>query len=283
MSFFNYNGKILKSDIPVIGPDSRTFRYGDGLFETMKWEQGIIRFKKDHFERLWKGMQLLKFDFPKQFTPSGLAQQIDDLISKNKYKEFVRIRLQVFRGEGGLYDCKNNAPNYLIQVWQLDKDALQWNENGLVAGVYRDTRKICDGISNVKHCNYMPYVLAAIHAKQQRWNDAIILNEKKRICDTTVANIFIVKNNIIATPSLDEGCVEGIMRKNILLFLQKSKKWKIVEKRITEKELLYAEEVFVTNAIHNFRWIKQIDTKKYHCKKCIEIFAELRSIYAQNP
>ena len=135
MSYFNFNGKICKEGTAVVGPDSRALRYGDGIFETMKFKNESIIFEDEHFARLWKGMALLQFDIPKHFTPLLLLQQIKELIKKNELAGIVRIRLQVFRGNGGLYDLDNNFPNYTIQVWQLPGNAITWNSTGLVMGI----------------------------------------------------------------------------------------------------------------------------------------------------
>jgi len=272
MSYFNFNGKICKEETPIIGPSNRGLRYGDGLFETMKYEEGAIFFEDEHFARLWKGMLFLQFDIPKNFTPLLLLQQIKALIKKNGLSGMVRIRLQVFRGSGGLYDAKNNLPNYIIQVWQLPNQHI--NSNGLVIGIYKETRKTCDTISNLKHSNYLPYVLAALQAKKEKWNDAIVLNEKYRVCDTTMANIFLIKEDIIYTPSLQEGCVAGIMRKNILQQLALNG-WQIKETAITEEEIKNADEVFLSNAIYNIRWVKQIEEVQYQNTNFQKIYGQL--------
>ena len=87
MSFFNYNGKLLAADTPVISINNRGLRYGDGLFETMKLLNGNLIFANEHFARLWKGMQLLQFDLPKYFTPEKLQDDIAVLVKKISTKK----------------------------------------------------------------------------------------------------------------------------------------------------------------------------------------------------
>jgi branched-chain amino acid aminotransferase len=274
MNYFNFNGKIFKQDTPIISPDNRGLRYGDGLFETMKCVNNVIHFEDEHFARLWKGMQVLQFDILKHFTPSNLVQQIQELIQKNNLHGNIRVRMQVFRGDGGLYDVKNNFPNYVIQIEQLPENNGELNNNGLIAGIYRDVKKSFDAISNLKHSNYLPYVLAAIQAKKEKWNDAILLNTASNICDSTIANIFIIKDGIIKTPSLQEGCVAGVMRRNILKQLSAAG-WQIQETAITEKELMGADEVFLSNAIYNIRWVKQIDEVEFNNTSTQKIYTQL--------
>ncbi|HMI79616.1 MAG TPA: aminotransferase class IV, partial [Ferruginibacter sp.] len=221
MEYFNFNGKIYPNGSAVIGENNRGLRYGDGLFETMKSVHGQVHFIDEHFARLWRGMGLLQFNIPKLFSPDLLEEQILALVKKNMHHKTARIRLTVFRGNGGLYDDIDHKPNYLIQTWALPDDSGSWNSNGLVLGIYNDVKKSCDILSNLKHNNFLPYTMAALFAKKQKWNDAVLLNDSGRICDTTIANIFLIKDEIIHTPSLTEGCIAGIMRKNILQHLAK--------------------------------------------------------------
>jgi len=262
MDYFNFNGKMYPGGSLVVGADNRGLRYGDGLFETMKMKSGKIIFEDEHFARLWKGLNVLQFDIPKHFSAGKLQKEIGLLANKNKHQAAARIRLNVFRGDGGLYDAKNHVPNFIIQSWLLPEGNGEWNSNGLVMGIYEDAKKSCDILSNLKHNNYLPYVMAALAAKKEKWNDAILLNTHGRICDTTIANIFIIKDKVVYTPSLSEGCVAGIMRKSVIRHLLNTNH-ELVEKDINTETLLTADEVFLTNSIYNLRWVQRIGDSIY--------------------
>ena len=272
MNYFNYNGKLFINGTPVIGADNRGLRYGDGLFETMKMLNSELIFEDEHFARLWRGLNVLQFDISKHFKVEKLSGEIKLLAKKNGHEKAARIRLSIIRGDGGLYDAKNHSPGYIIQTWPLAAGSGEWNSNGLVVGIYKEAKKSCDILSNLKHNNYLPYVLAALQAKKEKWNDAILLNTNGRICDTTIANIFIVKNNAVFTPSLSEGCVAGIMRKMIIMNLLKSN-WQVVEKEMSVDELLNADEVFVTNSMYNIRWVQRIYENTFNNVVTQKIFA----------
>ncbi len=257
MEFVNYNGKLVAAATPVIGADSRGLRFGDGIFETMKIKDGRLILSNEHFARLWKGMQVLQFVLPKHFCPEQLEEEIMTLAKKNQHHRAARVRITIFRGNGGLYDAIDHRPNYIIQTWALPEGNGEWNSNGLVLGIYTSVKKSCDILSNLKHNNYLPYVMAALEAKKEKWNDAVILNSHGRICDTTIANIFYIKNEVVYTPALSEGCVAGIMRKFLMEALQAAAV-ECVEKVITVEEILQADEVFLTNSIYNMRWVSHI-------------------------
>lgn len=276
MENFIYNGKLYKEESAIVSASNRGLRFGDGLFETIKSINGQLQFVDEHFARLWKGMQVLQFNIRKHFTPEILEDEITGLLNKNGHLKISRVRITVFRGDGGLYDAINHTPNYLIQTWQLPDEAGTWNSNGLILGIYNEVKKSCDILSNLKHNNFLPYVMAAFFAKKQKWNDAIILNTEGRLCDTTIANIFLIKDEVIYTPKLTEGCVAGVMRKNIINKLIAAN-YKVLEAALTADDLLAADEVFLTNSIYNIRWVQQIDDKKYANTQTQNIYASVFS------
>lgn len=274
MAYFNFNGKVLEEKTNIVGPDNRGLRYGDGLFETIRYKNEQLVLADEHFARLWKGMNLLQFEIPKHLNSELLESDIFHLLKKNNHKN-ARIRLAVIRGNGGLYDPFNHNAQYIIQSWPLPDHTDQLNENGLQLCIYRDAQKSIDKFSTCKHNNYLPYFMGAMFAKEQHCNDAIILNQQLNICDTTIANIFIIKDGNISTPALQEGCVAGIMRSFIITELKKNK-YPVVEKAISEDELMDADEVFLTNSIFNLRWVAGIKQKSYQHKLTTEIYSMLR-------
>jgi len=272
MNHFIFNGKIYQLTDPVIGPGNRGLRYGDGLFETMKMVNGNILQQADHFERLWQGLHVLQFEMPRLFTQGSLITAIRSLARKNNHENMARIRLNIFRGEGGLYDAVNNTPNYIIETWTLAEENGRWNSNGLVAGIFEDAKKSCDMLSNIKHNNYLLYVLAALKSKQEKWNDAIVLNQFGRIADTTIANIFFVKDEMVFTSALGEGCVAGTMRKALINHLEQNN-IALKEMAVTVEDILNADEVFFTNSIYNIRWVRQIGNTVYENDLTQKIYA----------
>jgi len=276
MEYFNYNGKIFEESKTVIGVNSRGLRYGDGLFETIKSSRGELLFAAAHFERLWNGLACLQFKIPLHLTRARLQNEIIQLLEKNGHHKLARVRLTFFRGNGGLFDEINHHPDYLIQTWALPDNAGQWNSNGLTLGIYNAAKKSRDRFSNLKHNNFLPYVMAALHAKKEKWNDALVLNDAGRICDSSIANIFLVKDEVISTVSLDEACIAGVMRKNILKLFSENNV-KVQEAAISVEELLDADEVFLTNSIFNIRWVQTIGNKKYSSRYTQKIYSDILS------
>src|SRR5664279_1498152 len=101
--FFIYNDKFYPEGAPVISSGNRSLRYGDGLFETMRMVKGKILNREFHFERLFCGLALLQFEFSKTLSGGFFEKKINELVTKNKNTGSARIRLMLFRGDGGIF------------------------------------------------------------------------------------------------------------------------------------------------------------------------------------
>ena len=270
MNYVCFNGNLQSSDGRVLPASNRGYRYGDGLFETMKLIRGNILLEQLHFNRLFAGLDLLKMKLPGMFTAERLKSDIISLCRKNKCEELARVRLSVSRGTGGLYDETGKA-EYLIEAWPLDETMNRLNENGLVAGIFPGARKSCDQYSGLKSASFLTYVMAALFAKEQKWNDCFVLNTAGNIADSTIANLFIVKNGQISTPALSEGGVAGVMRKYLLTALREDGRV-VTETMISPADLLDADEVFLTNAIRGIRWVGRSGDTTYSNELTVKLY-----------
>lgn len=262
MLYLNYNGKTLAADGTLLHPDNRAFRYGEGLFETMRLHKGKIPLWHRHWNRLTASLPKLYFEQPPHFSSVQLQEEVVRLAAKNKCTAAARVRITVFKGEGGLWEHPSSMFNYIIQCWPVENNEVRMNENGLDLGLFEQGRKVCDAFSNLKTNNYLLYALAAQHARQQKWNEVVVLNQHGRVCDATIANIFFVKNEIVHTPQLSEGCVEGVMRAHLIESFTKNK-IAIEEGLYTTAQLKDADEVFLTNAFYGIRWVKNFEGKQF--------------------
>ena len=256
------NGKFINEGKGAVSVNNRSFRYGDGCFETMKLMHGKVLQPHLHTERLVQSLALMQFDCPSYFTPAYILDNIESLATKNGHTSLARIRLTIFRGDGGLYDAANMRPNLLIQSWPLNPENNKLNENGLVLDVFAHGRKSCDAFANLKSNNYLLYAMAALHAKKQHCNDAIVINQHGRVADTTIANLWIIENKKLITPLLTEGPVAGTMRR-YLLENAASHGFFANEEPVSIERLWQADEVFLTNAIYGMKWVKQCGKASY--------------------
>jgi branched-chain amino acid aminotransferase len=253
--WFIHNGKFHLDNDLVMSPNNRSFRYGDGLFETLRLHNNTIPLWDLHKQRLFSGLLTLGFQIPKLFTPDHLLQQVLALVNKNDLS-YARIRITLYRGNGGLTDETDQSPGYTIQTWPVQPEPVALNINGLQIGVYHDARKSADKFSAVKSNSFLPYIQAANYARDQKWNDALILNNAGRIADSSIANVFWVKDSRVFTPPLSEGPIDGVMRRFLL------ENSLIHEKPLAKEDLMAADEVFLTNAFRGIQWVSFISERQ---------------------
>jgi len=270
MATICFNGKFRDDDKAVLLASNRSYRYGDGLFETMKVKDGVIQLAASHMQRLFDGLSILKMDVPALVTKDKLTDIILELCKQNRCEALARVRLSVSRGNGGLYD-EDRKLQYLVECWPLPSTVNQLNENGLVIDIFPDAAKSTDIFSNLKSANFLPYSMAAVYTKEKKLNDCLVLNTYGRIADSTIANIFIMKGDMILTPALSEGCVNGVMRRHLLESLTASS-YQIKETIVSTEDLLAADEVFLSNAINGIRWVRRFRDKIYSNMKTMEIY-----------
>ncbi|MEY4280721.1 MAG: hypothetical protein RLZ39_133, partial [Bacteroidota bacterium] len=260
--FVCINGKILNAEQAAIAIDNRTFRYGIGLFETLLVINKEVQQLSAHWSRLQQGLQILGFKTPSFFNEKSLLEAIQTLLSKNKHHQHARVRIQFFANAGGILETQHTTCNYLIETYAIDPTICELNENGLEVGLHTLYKKEIDPLSPYKINGRICYAMAAQEAKEKKWNDALVLNSHGNIIESSISNIFWVKNKEIFTPPVSEGCIAGIMRAHWIAVL-KEKGIPVIEMPLIKELLLQADEVFLTNSIRKIRWVYAIENKQY--------------------
>lgn len=272
LRYLNINGKI--TDNATLPADNSAFRYGVGIFETMLAVNGNIRLWQYHWERLSVGLSAIGLIAPALFTADYMQEQILRTVHKNNPGNICRVRLQLFGGSGGIFGPDDNKPNFIIECYSLTPDILELNTNGLVLGIADGISKSADKLANLKSSNALIYAVAAQHAKTNKWNDALIPNTNGNIIESSIANIFWIKDGSVLTPPLSDGCVAGVMRRHLLAVLPD-----IAEQPLTPGDLFAADEVFLTNAIRGIRWVGNIESATYHNNHTKQLFTIIRNSF----
>jgi len=271
--FFNLNGQLHAPDTKVFGTTNRAYRYGDGLFETLRMIDGNLMYFKFHMERLFKGMNTLKLKYHKAFDAEFIASEIFALARANKIYKNARIRFSVFREDGGWYTPDKNTFQYLIEIQGLEESSYI-AEKGLIVDVYTELRKDYTSISALKTINALPYVLAGVYRKENQLDECILLNRDNNIVESISSNVFLIKENKIYTPAITEGCIDGVMRK-VVIDIIKKKKLQILETKLPVALLEHSDEIFLTNTVKGIQSIVGIGNKRYFSKLSKELLVEL--------
>lgn len=261
-AWIDHNGALLPANSGILKATNRAFHYGDGLFETLMVRNGRIRLGDAHFDRLFAGMNQLRYVIPSQFTREGVEASLLQLCERNGHLSLARVRLTIYRGDGGLYDPEDLHPRYLIESWPLSPADIGLNEKGLAIGIYSDGIKSCDLLANIKSTNFLLYAVAALYAKEHGLDDCLVRNSHGRLADSTIANLFYCKDRQVYTPPLSEGCVAGVMRRFLLSALPDAG-FPVHERPVTGEDLQEADEVFLSNAIRGIRWVQTFRKYRY--------------------
>lgn len=254
----NYNGNLIDSSELELTHENRAFKFGDGIFETIKVQNGKIVFFEDHYFRLMASMRMLRMKIPMKFTFEFLEEEIKKTVKETKGSVF-RVRLNVYRKDGGLYRPKTNEIDYLIDVKEINilvKDTYK-------VDLYKDFYNYSGLLSTVKTTNRMLNTVASIFAEENDLDNCILLNERKGVAEATNGNIFVIKDAIIKTPALSEGCIKGITRKKVIDILEKHPDYTIEETSISPFEIQKADEVFITNAIVGIQPVTNYRKKEF--------------------
>ena len=241
----NFNGNIITEKALQLSTNNRAFKYGDAIFETIKVVNTKVVFIEDHYFRLMASMRMLRMKIPMKFTLEFLQEEILRITKELSGVGTYRVRLTVYRKDGGFYNPKSNEIDYLIEASEFNYvEKLNYKVD-----LYKDFYNYSSLLSTIKTSNRMLNTLSAIFADENDLDNCILLNERKGVVEATNGNVFIIKDDVIKTPALNEGCIKGIVRKKVIEILEKHPDYTIEETVISPFELQKADEVFVTNAI----------------------------------
>lgn len=257
-----FNDEYHAVDAPVLITSNRGFKFGDGLFESMRMINQKLQFADLHADRLAAGMKALKIDGHALMDDYFLRQKTADLAKKNRWNGNVRFRLSVYRQGAGVYTPESNKSGYVLEGIPLKSIAYELNSKGLIIDVFDEMTKSIDKLSNFKTSNALLYVMAGLFKTQNRLDEAMILNQSGFLCESISSNIFVVYDKQIYTPALTEGCVGGVMRSTIMQIC-KMNDIPLIEAQISPEVLKEAEEVFITNATQGIQWIMGYGRKRY--------------------
>lgn len=255
----NFNGELLLSENIKLSSENRGFKYGDSIFETVKVANKKIIFWEDHYFRLMASMRMLRMKIPIEFTLEFLENEILKTVATQNEALNYRVRLNVYRKDGGLYTPKTNKIDYLIEV----KETVYQVKTSYTVDLYKDFYNYSGLLSTIKTNNRMLNTLASIFADENDVDNCILLNERKGVVEVTNGNIFVIKDNIIKTPALTEGCIKGITRNKVIEIISKNNDFTLEETTISPFEIQKADEVFITNVIIGIQPVTNYKKKSF--------------------
>ncbi|MBE16818.1 MAG: aminotransferase class IV [Dokdonia sp.] len=272
----NHNGTLIPTDTAHLSPYNRGFLYGDGVFETIKAVNGKLLFWEDHYFRLMAAMRILRMDIPMSFTPEYLEDQLQQtLTANNLHQASARIRLTVYRQEGGHYTPEQRGVAFNAFAKALSTPFYTLEDTAYEVELYKDHYVAADLLSTLKTTSKVIHVTGSIFAQDNGYDNCLLLNTEKNVIEALQGNLFLVKGNHIKTPPLEDGCLRGIIRKQLLAILPKLPEYSFEEASISPFELQKADELFITNTIIGIKPITKYRKKSYDHKVAATLLQKL--------
>ena len=257
----NFNGDSSAQENMLT--QNRAFLYGDAVFETVKIVNGKILFLEDHYFRLMASMRILRMEIPMNFTMEYFEEQILSVVENNGYSASARARITVYRNDGGYYLPITNDISFLIHTSSLDNQSFVLETKECEVDLYKDFYISKQLLSTLKTTNKVVNVTASIYANENGLDNCILLNENKNVVEVLQGNIFMLRGNTLITPPISEGCINGIMRKQVLTLAKKIEGLEVIEEIISPFDLQKADELFFTNVIKGIQSITKYRKKEF--------------------
>ncbi|HAV55846.1 aminotransferase class IV [Aequorivita vladivostokensis] len=260
----NLNGTVLETENATVALNNRGLNYGDAVFETLRFSGGKIYFWEDHYFRLMASMRILRMEIPMNFTMEFLEEEIIRIVNSEEKNNPFRIKLLVWRKTGGKYAPLTNDIEYAISLEKLEEPFYNLDESNCEIELFKDHYITSGLLSTLKTTNRLINILGSIYAQENQYDNCLLLNENKQIVEALNGNVFLVTGNIIKTPPLSDGCLNGIMRKQIIAIIKELPKIEIEESSVSPFELQKGDEIFITNTIQGLVPVTKYRKKEFN-------------------
>ena len=258
----NFNGTIVSNDTSLL-TQNRAFLFGDAVFETVKIVNAKILFLEDHYFRLMSSMRVIRMEIPMNFTMEYFEEQILALATAKNAALSARARITVYRNDGGYYLPQNNTVSFLINVESIDNTLYSIYQGEYVVDLYTDFYVARQLLSTIKTTNKIINVTASIFAKENGLDNCLLLNDSKNVIEALQGNIFMLKGNTLITPPVSEGCLNGVMRRQVLALARKIENLEVVEQVVSPFDLQKSDELFITNVIKGIQPVTKYRKKEF--------------------
>jgi len=273
----NFNGTIIDSSLNQLH-NNRAFLFGDAVFETLKVLDNKILFFEDHYFRLMSSMRILRMEIPMNFTMEFLEQQVLSLVAQQDKVPSYRVRITVYRDAEGFYIPQTNEVGYIINALPLENTLYTIVDQPYEVDLYKDFYVTKQLLSSVKSTNRAINITGSIFANENGLQNCLLVNDTKNVIEALNGNLFMFIDKKLITPPLSEGCIGGILRKQILVIAKKIEGIEVIEEPISPFELQKAEELFITNIITGIQPITKYRKKEFKNDFAKELLVRLNAM-----
>ena len=272
----NCNGNIQENSAILID-SNRGFLFGDSVFETIKVLDSKVLFLEDHYFRLMASMRICRMEIPMNFTMEYFEEQILNLIQSLNNSNSFRVRFTVYRDSEGFYLPKSRNVQFIVLASSLNSELYSFGKEHYEVELYKDSYVPKQLLSTLKTNNKMLQITGSIFADENGYDNCLVLNDEKNVIEALQSNIFMKTGNVVSTPPVSDGCLNGIMRKQILEILKKMEGIEVKETSISPFDLQKADELFLTNVISGIQPITKYRKKEYTTEFASDVLKRLNA------
>ncbi|TRW23278.1 aminotransferase class IV [Flavobacterium zepuense] len=272
----NYNGSLV-ADSNILLHENRAFLYGDSIFETVKVLDNKVLFLEDHYFRLMASLRIVRMEIPMYFTMEYMDEQIQLLIADMPAAPSYRARISFFRKPGGKYLPTDNNCEFIITAEPLNMALYSINEGLYEVELFKDYYVTKQLLSTLKSTNKMVQVTGSIFAQENDYDNCLLINDDKNVIEALQGNLFMLTGTKLITPPLSDGCLNGIMRKQVLELAKKIEGLEVSEASISPFDLQKADELFITNVITGIQPVTKYRKKEYTSSLASDVLKRLNA------
>nr|WP_246455413.1 aminotransferase class IV [Hymenobacter citatus] len=238
-----YNDHLLPAADFALSLPNRGLQFNDGFFETLVWAADTVRYLPHHLYRMQAAAVALHLPLPPALaTTESLVASVRRVATANSLAE-ARVRIQLWRGGGGLYTPLPAAPTeYLVSALPFQPNDQPIDQ----AGFARETHTFHTPLSFCKGPHALYYVRAGLERQTRGLDELLLLDANGHVAEAVSAAVFWVREGQLYTPALATGCVAGVRRAH-LLAVARQQGLPCQEELVTPDQLLAAEAVFTAN------------------------------------
>ena len=238
--YYYIRNQYVESTKAIVPFNDAGFLYGDGLFETMRFDNRVVFSIGNHLDRLFIGLK--QINLLMKIQKKDIKNLIYKLIDMNSLDSGI-IRVMITRGVVEQFDNSNREPPIYISIKPFYSIPME-----PVRVAYYDETKypIIRFHPAIKSMNYIGNMLAKQDAKEDNVFEPVFYNNSKIITECAIRNIFYIKDNAVITPKVSLGILSGVMRKNIIDVCEKMN-LSVIEKSIKLSDVSIMDEAFISS------------------------------------
>lgn len=273
----NFNGDILDNDIAILNANNRALQLGDAVFEELRVVNGDVFFLEDHYLRLMSSMRILRMEIPMSFTMEFMEEEILKGITVANSNNAYSIKFTVFRNGNSTYNSLDNTISYVITTTAIENPFYLIEDKVYEVELYKDFYKNSSMLSTLDTTNKMVHIVGGVYARENDYQDCLLLNERKQVIETLSGNLFMVKGSTIKTPPLVDGCLNGILRNKLIAIISKLDDYQCIEESISPFELQKSDELFLVNTINGIIPITKYRKKSFKSEVAQSLIGKLNA------